>query len=180
MPIFHSNIKSHQNGFTLVELLVAIGVLLLLLGVGIANYLNFNDRQQLVQAAQLVREAFADAQNSARTGKLGGCEALHAYRVSSLAGVGGVRVTARCRTPGGVIDGESRDFVWQGSTTHDSFSPIYISPVQGLFYADENQMDGVELASAPPFEIVLTHDSYTVMVSLSRLGAVTVGEIESL
>ncbi|HQM16044.1 MAG TPA: prepilin-type N-terminal cleavage/methylation domain-containing protein, partial [Candidatus Woesebacteria bacterium] len=87
MPIFHSNIKSHQNGFTLVELLVAIGVLLLLLGVGIANYLDFNDRQQLVQAAQLVREAFADAQNSARTGKLGGCEALHAYRVSPF-GVG--------------------------------------------------------------------------------------------
>lgn len=85
-----------QKGFTLIELLIAIGILMLLVSVGIANYIGFNDRQKLIQAAETIRESVALAQTYARSGKIEDCERLSAYRVSFVAGSEVVSVSPVC------------------------------------------------------------------------------------
>lgn len=60
---------SPNSGFTLIELLVVMGIIALLVGIGIANYQNFNRNQILSQAAQNLRSNLRDAQNRALSGE---------------------------------------------------------------------------------------------------------------
>lgn len=73
-----------KQGFTLIELLVAMTVILLLVGLGLANYVRFNERQKLIQTQELIRQAVSQAQNYARSGKLEGCATLEEYEMTFL------------------------------------------------------------------------------------------------
>ncbi len=57
------------KGFTYVELLVAMSVMLLLFGVGFANYRDFQRRQQVESAARTVLSDLRLAQESALSGR---------------------------------------------------------------------------------------------------------------
>ncbi len=71
-----------QRGFTMLEMLVAVGVGLLLVGLGIAGYLGFNDRQKILSGAREIESIFQTGANRAQTGDLGGCTQLAAYRLT--------------------------------------------------------------------------------------------------
>lgn len=73
-----------KQGFTLIELLVAMTVILLLVGLGLANYVRFNERQKLIQTQELIRQAVSQAQNYARSGKLEGCTTLEEYEMTFI------------------------------------------------------------------------------------------------
>ena len=56
-------------GFTLIELLVVVGIIVLLVGGGVAAYNNFNQNQILAQATATLRTNLRDAQNRALSGE---------------------------------------------------------------------------------------------------------------
>lgn len=71
-----------QQGFTLIEMLVTVGISLLLVGLGIAGYLSFNDRQKILSAAREIETLLQTGANKVQTGDLGGCTQLEAYRLT--------------------------------------------------------------------------------------------------
>lgn len=56
-------------GFTLIETLVVVAIMIILIGVGVASYNNFNQNQILSQAASTLVTNLRDAQNRALSGE---------------------------------------------------------------------------------------------------------------
>jgi prepilin-type N-terminal cleavage/methylation domain-containing protein len=80
----HTPNHSWQRGFTLVELIVAVSILLLITGAGIASYINLNDRQTLITTAKDLQSYMRAAQKKARAGdKPSGCDTLNSYGLVS-------------------------------------------------------------------------------------------------
>jgi len=101
--------QKSQKGFTLIEMLVSVTIMVLLIGGGIAGYINFNDKRVILSAVGELKAEFASAQSLANSGRLGGCDILNGYRISS-AGSGTdtiVSIDVNCLT--GSTDG-SQDY----------------------------------------------------------------------
>ena len=83
-------IKSKKTtGFTLIELLITISIILLMTGVGIAGFINFNDKQQVQTTVSEVKDSMRSAQVKARAGEgADACSAvltkLKGYKVELL------------------------------------------------------------------------------------------------
>lgn len=77
-----------KKGFTLIELIVAIGISLLAVGGLIVNYNNYNDNQRLKQAALTLKNNLRFAQTQAVSAKkpASGCTQLVGYTVSFTSG----------------------------------------------------------------------------------------------
>lgn len=73
----------HQLGFTLIELMVAVTIMVLLFGSGIVSYLRFNDNQTVITTGQQIQLMLRTAQKKARVGdKPAGCGTLQGYQLS--------------------------------------------------------------------------------------------------
>ncbi|MBI2405658.1 GspH/FimT family pseudopilin, partial [Candidatus Microgenomates bacterium] len=71
------NPKNRKSGFTLIELLVVLGISSLLFLIGFASYREFNRRQQLTEAANLLKSDMLLAQQRALSGeKPAGCQGI--------------------------------------------------------------------------------------------------------
>jgi prepilin-type N-terminal cleavage/methylation domain-containing protein len=76
-----------NKGFTLIEILIVITLTVILFGIGLAQYMNFNRLQILEQAAQELKNNLRLAQTKAANGeKPDGCGVLNGYRVSFFSG----------------------------------------------------------------------------------------------
>jgi prepilin-type N-terminal cleavage/methylation domain-containing protein len=74
------------SGFTMIELLVTVAIMILLFGGGIAAYLNLDRRQSLMNVCRQIEQMERSAQKKARVGdRPAGCDRLNAYRVSRTA-----------------------------------------------------------------------------------------------
>lgn len=71
-------------GFTLIEILVSIGIMLLMIAIGISSFINFSDRQDILQTKKEIEAQFKQVQSLARTGKLASCSKLAGYRFSAV------------------------------------------------------------------------------------------------
>lgn len=83
-------LRTHKlAGFTLIELLVVISIILLTTGAGIASFVNFNDRQQVLSAVKDTQELLRAAQVKSRAGEgandCGAGNKLKGYQVTSNA-----------------------------------------------------------------------------------------------
>ncbi|OGG15589.1 hypothetical protein A3D77_02735 [Candidatus Gottesmanbacteria bacterium RIFCSPHIGHO2_02_FULL_39_11] len=58
------------KGFSFVEILVVTGVISILVGVSVAGYKQFNERQKLIAAGQEMKNIIRDAQSRAYTGEI--------------------------------------------------------------------------------------------------------------
>ena len=93
-----------SKGFSLVELIVAIAIMVLLLGGGIAAFAKFNDKQKLLSASRELQQLLRTAQTKARAREIpsgGSCDPVSnpivAYRVLAVEGAGtSVRVYPIC------------------------------------------------------------------------------------
>lgn len=56
---------SARSAFTLIELLISVGIVSILLGVSFAGYASLNQRQTLISAGQTVKSILRDAQSRA-------------------------------------------------------------------------------------------------------------------
>lgn len=84
--------KKLSDGFTLIELLVSVTIFLLMTGVALVNYRNFNQRQSISQSARNIQESLRFAQKKARVGeKPSGCDSpavLQGYAVRTISATG--------------------------------------------------------------------------------------------
>lgn len=69
-----------RSGFTLIEVLVSVAIMILLLGGGIAAYINVDRRQSLQNVCAQMTQYVRTAQKRARVGdKPAGCDTLTSY-----------------------------------------------------------------------------------------------------
>lgn len=95
-----------QTGFTLLELLISITIMLLMVGIGIASFITFNERQQLTGGAKELQEFFRSAQTRARTGDIPvGCGTFSGYNVQMAIDSSSAQMYAICST-GNVLRSE--------------------------------------------------------------------------
>lgn len=91
----HRPVNNWLPAFSLIELVVAIGIMLVLLGGGLAAFIRFNDKQKVIDTAKEVQQLAKTAQIKARareTPTVGvncdGSTSIVAYRVFVPAGSG--------------------------------------------------------------------------------------------
>lgn len=114
LPFFHVS-----SGFSLIELIVVIGVLLLLAGGGIASFITFNEKQQLLSGGKELQEHLRMAQSLSRVGETpSGCGKLSGYKVTSttIGSTKEIKVSAVCSSG----DVERNSFLLPESTTLSS------------------------------------------------------------
>lgn len=71
------------SGFTLIELLVVASLALLITGIGIANFIRFNERQQLESVGRKVQSMFQTARAKSQIREVpSGCAELMGYKMS--------------------------------------------------------------------------------------------------
>lgn len=98
--------KANKSGFTLLELLISVTIMMLLVGMGVASFITFNERQQLTGAAKELQEFFRSAQTRSRTGDIpAGCGAFSGYNVQMAIDNPSVQMYAVCST-GNVLRSE--------------------------------------------------------------------------
>ncbi len=61
--------KKRKSGFTLIEILVVVSVIVILFSIGLAQYMKFNRQQILEQAALELKTDLTNAQSKALSGK---------------------------------------------------------------------------------------------------------------
>ena len=89
--------KPFLSGFTLIEMLVVITILMLMLGWGLASYISFNEKQQLTGAAKQLQVYLRGLQKKARVGdRPGGCDRLFSYTLTIGANSNLVIMEANC------------------------------------------------------------------------------------
>lgn len=73
---------THDNGFTLIEIMVSVTILLSLMGLLIAGYSRFNSSQTVTQAAATLKSNLRAVRTAAASGvKPAGCDTLVGYIV---------------------------------------------------------------------------------------------------
>lgn len=64
---------AQKKGFTIIELLVTVTVMAILLGISLAGYLQFEQKQRVQQTARDVRQVFVDTRRKAQVKDQSGC-----------------------------------------------------------------------------------------------------------
>jgi type II secretory pathway pseudopilin PulG len=94
-----------NRGFTIIELLVAIGIIMIVVGMVITGYSRYNQRQTLISSALVVKNMIRDAQSRAYNGEvdrdscdwsLGSSRSLNGWYVD----FGNKTIYGECRAPG--------------------------------------------------------------------------------
>lgn len=110
-----------QAGFTLLELMVSVTIMLLLLGGGLAAYIRLNNRQLLIDSGRQLQLLMRTAQKQARVGsKPAGCSRLLSYAVQVVAGqLASANLLAECENSNYTV--QSSDFN-PGVTSQNAFT----------------------------------------------------------
>lgn len=85
-----------RKGFSLIELMVTVTIILIVMGGGIAGYLVFNEKQTVLESANILKAHLHKAQSQAKTGNLGSCAALSGYRVTVAGTPEVITIQERC------------------------------------------------------------------------------------
>jgi type II secretory pathway pseudopilin PulG len=76
------NKNSKQAGYTLIEIVVVVGIMILMIGGGIAGFVQFQEKQAIIGAASDMKVQLRLAQTRARSGDVpSGCDRLQSYAV---------------------------------------------------------------------------------------------------
>lgn len=146
-----------RNGFTLVEILVAISIMVLMFSLGLVNYLEFRDKQRMTQSVNMVKQAVADAQNAARSGRLFDCSPLEYYKL--IFNDGEIIFETNCST----VPDEIKRYQLSEEVEFISGPELYIYPLNGLIDNNDNMDTQVE----HNFEVILqssTGDQKTLCI----------------
>ena len=162
-------------GFSLIELVVAIGIMIVLIGGGLAAFIRFNQKQQLLSSSRELQQLIRTAQNKAKSREVpedwGDCDVednpIVAYRVFSVGGDGArIMVLPICGTS---LTGYSDPAVDSSFLSMDLTTGVtLVEPMQLDFLALQG---GVINTGASTFH--LTFGDYEMMFSVSEGGAIS-------
>lgn len=109
-----------RHGYTFIELLVSVAIVIVVTGGVIVNYNTYNDSQKARQSALTVKNNLRLAQSRATNGDkpASGCTSLVGYEVRFAASA--YTVQARC-DPEGLVEGSDQVYPLESGIT---FSPI--------------------------------------------------------
>ena len=162
-----------SSGFSLIELLVSIVIIMLLVSGAVAGYTSFIEKQRLVAVAEKIESGFREAQNRAKIGYLGECDQLQyvnfsVYNYEGDSGTGlYYQISIRC-------DGESAS---------DAYSPgnkFLVRVSEGdKFTTDSNFYDLKfyplgNLNKAVSFTISSTGSTSTASFNIDKGGSIKV------
>lgn len=156
-----------KKGYSLIELLVVISVMLLVLGGGIATYMSFNEKQTVLEATNQLKTYLFQAQSNARNGIIVGCVfPLKSYRISvSSYDPPELSIREICDdgTPYGSV----------GSVSVKSIpSGISISP----FTVDYKVLHGGIIGADSDLQITVSGNNRNYSFKITRGGEITTGE----
>lgn len=162
------------NGFTLIEMLVAISIMLLMLGGGIASYIRFQERRIVITQGQELMDFIRLAQQKAAVREVPPASAvcnqtdpnrrLVGYRARKASGSTTVNIYALC---GSSIPGSQNSSV---SYTHIIPSGITISPTS-LWQYDFYTLQ--ETPSVSPSSITLSSSGETYTITVTAAGGIS-------
>jgi type II secretory pathway pseudopilin PulG len=144
----------HTSGFTLLEVVVSVGVALALMGAIIVNYNGYNDRQTLKQVALTLKNNFRFLQTKALSGEkpTANCTELSGWTISFTSGTYTMRATC---TPEGA----------QGtSTTVTLPTGVQFNPVPSSF-TFRVLSRGTTLTAATDITLAGFNETYILQVS---------------
>ena len=128
---FFSNHNSaiSRHGFTLLELLVVISIMVIIFSVGFANFRGFQERQKLIIARDLLKTDLRFAQQQALSGiKPPGCTILNGYKLEkTTASLFSYDITASCVDPNMDIDVKNLNYA-------DRFPQIELSKFSFVYF----------------------------------------------
>lgn len=122
--------KQQSIGFTLIEMLIAVSIMMLVFGGGIAGYTTFNDRQIVVSAVEDLKQHLNFARSKALSGDLGGCSTLSGYRVMTQ--VAGESMLLNISPDCGGSFGNAKTYTFPPKLTITDLNMIYKTPPGGV------------------------------------------------
>lgn len=153
-----------SSGFTLIELIIVIAIVVMATGLGLAGYNRFNQKQILTQAALEVRSNLRDAQNRAFTGeKDATCTAPLDYWVFKVLSTSSYKIFGHC----GTID----------------FRTKIITLVSGLAISSPGEIQFKPLTQGTTLQtITITNTNgatgqQSIIITINPSGEITMGDI---
>ncbi|MFH1959031.1 MAG: prepilin-type N-terminal cleavage/methylation domain-containing protein [Patescibacteria group bacterium] len=156
MVIKKPHFISYSSGFTLIELIVVTAIILLITGGGIASFINFNDKQQVVNSAKEMQGYLRTAQTFSRIGETpDGCDKLNGYIVRSVdAGASKqIKIIANCR--GGEIQRNSFDLL-DGTTLSSEIEITFLVLHGGIAGDDSITVEVTNNSDSITYQFVVT------------------------
>lgn len=158
-------INRESGGFTLIELIVVIAIIIILSGVSLAAYFRFSQRQAMMNDARnfstMLRRVQAMAKNLVYPS---GCSGLSGYRVYSCLNCQNVSAEAVCSSGDvTVIDDEQ---VLAKAVFSEAISVVFTAGSGGV-------------TPAGVFSISNSSDDYTVVVKMDENGNISTKGYES-
>ncbi len=152
----------NQIGFTLIEMLVTITIMMLMLGGGLVAYINFNQKQTVLSSVKTVQTALRSAQTKAKNGeKPPGCGVLDAYQVTIATNTNELILRPICDNV--AQPGFESIFFNDGVTV--------ASPVDMEFKVLYSGVDGAG-------DVTLQRDTYVYTFTVSPTGEISQGDWE--
>jgi prepilin-type N-terminal cleavage/methylation domain-containing protein len=150
-----------KKGFTLVELLIVVTILVTLLGVGLASFNSFNRRERLKQAALTLKSnlRFAQTKSISVEKPTSGCTEFVGMTVRFTQN--SYAVTHECSPEGDVGDADTVTLVGM------SFSPV---PSDFTFVSRSNSLSPSETQT-----ITLINGTETYVLTVAANGSVSEG-----
>lgn len=163
-------------GFTLIELIVVVVIIITLTGLGIAGYNAFNQRQTLKAAAEEIKSNLRDAQNRALSGEKD-CTVCRQgatcgdnddlvlnHWLFNITGATTYTISGNC---GGLPFGSKSFTLATGLSFNPTGIEIYFKPLA----------QGITNPSTVIITISQSSSGHTITITVSPSGEITIGEI---
>ncbi|MCC6711198.1 MAG: hypothetical protein IT416_02485 [Candidatus Pacebacteria bacterium] len=152
-------------GFSLIELLVAVTVMMILLSGALAFFLDYLDKRAVNNSVDEIKTYFQRALSDAKSGSLGGCDQLNGYRVTSAQAANIVTVTLQADCTVGTPN---------PAVTFDLAPNVSVTPNLNMIFKVLNA--GVELpGGVASQDITVANDNNVYVFTIYREGRFSSG-----
>lgn len=172
--------KHHTPGFTLLELLISVTIMLLMVGGGIASYFTFQQRREVVTAGQELRDFIRLAQQKAAIGEVprqgDGCDQSAAaqrvvgYRLYKANASRTVSIYALC---GSSFPGAQQTGAVKYSYSIPSSITISPTDVWSLSFSTLQETPVISPASITASGITLSGSGKTFTINITAAGSIS-------